>query len=733
MDASSKMCLVVASLAFAAVAAAASTAGPALFTVNVSFPLGSGTVRVPPSLFGLDLEFTRHDIFNGLSAQLVANRRFAVQPPGTSWPVPWPAGLPPRWSMIGSVTVSGPEGSVACVLAPDNPICGVQQAPFSGGFSSGVSFGTSICVQQGQAYWLRVEARADDGGAALPLTVSLPGVAATTLQVPPPSQPGLFSFVDYNFTSPLTATNVSLLLTVAGTSGTLTLASVSLLPSPTTTTGRSSSNNNNYSGAPNPTPLSSSTFGTFLRADVVAALKALNFTGPLRYPGGCFAPFYSWKAQLLSPDYFSRPTIFTPPNYCTAVAGGVNAYTDGFMQNGPDLDEYLALCAEVGAEPAVTVPLQFGTPQEVQDAADLVEYLNGDPGTTTWGKVRASRGHPAPYNVSLFYLGNEINMQARYADYPAQPANVSGPPSPQEYAAMLAGLVPALLAVDPTVRLLAVEGGAAWDAAWQATEGVGGHVFATSFHGGYSTASGSGGSPAPTAAAYTAAAAVPTTSFLADLENLRAVLDAANASAVSISCDEWGLGPPWVVETFNAAHGLFGASLFSALLTTFEATRVTFSNYFEPINEGALQVGPFDVAVTPLGAVFPLYAGYAGALMVSAGPWAGGDDVIVVAGLQGGVAGAAGTLLLTLVNRNATSAVSQPLSLVGCGGAGGAGPCGAGTSAATLALVATNLFAPDSTFEPAAGQVSVDSQGQLVVDVPAYSVVQVAVQVAVSV
>ena len=52
----------------------------------------------------------------------------------------------------------------------------------------------------------------------------------------------------------------------------------------------------------------------------------------MRYPGGCYAPFYRWKIGLLPAD--QRPPIETPPGYCAAVPGGVNAYTDGFMENG---------------------------------------------------------------------------------------------------------------------------------------------------------------------------------------------------------------------------------------------------------------------------------------------------------------------------------------------------------------------------------------------------------------
>ena len=42
----------------------------------------------------------------------------------------------------------------------------------------------------------------------------------------------------------------------------------------------------------------------------------------------------------------------------------------------------------------------------VQDALDLIEFANGDV-NTTWGKVRADMGHPAPFNLKMIAVGNE--------------------------------------------------------------------------------------------------------------------------------------------------------------------------------------------------------------------------------------------------------------------------------------------------------------------------------------
>lgn len=79
------------------------------------------------------------------------------------------------------------------------------------------------------------------------------------------------------------------------------------------------------------------------------------------------------------------------------------------MENGIGIDDYLALCEAVGYVPAITVRLQYATPEEVQEARDWVEYCNGNT-STVWGKVRASRGHPEPYNVRYWRVQNPFRI-----------------------------------------------------------------------------------------------------------------------------------------------------------------------------------------------------------------------------------------------------------------------------------------------------------------------------------
>jgi len=64
-----------------------------------------------------------------------------------------------------------------------------------------------------------------------------------------------------------------------------------------------------------------------------------------------------------------------------------------------DFDKYLE-----------TIALTPGTPEwnnYVQDILDLIEYANGSATTSYWGALRASYGHPEPYNLKYIGLGNE--------------------------------------------------------------------------------------------------------------------------------------------------------------------------------------------------------------------------------------------------------------------------------------------------------------------------------------
>ena len=98
----------------------------------------------------------------------------------------------------------------------------------------------------------------------------------------------------------------------------------------------------------------------------------------VRYPSGSDANTYKWT-DFVGPKEIRPKGLF-------------------------GLDEWLTWCRELGATPVFTVN-ENATPEE---AADLVDFLNSPADAShPWAQKRAAWGHPEPYNVTWFELGNE--------------------------------------------------------------------------------------------------------------------------------------------------------------------------------------------------------------------------------------------------------------------------------------------------------------------------------------
>lgn len=122
------------------------------------------------------------------------------------------------------------------------------------------------------------------------------------------------------------------------------------------------------------------------RSDVVDAVRRLK-PNCIRF-GGSAVIAYDWKSGIGDPD---RRAPFQ------------NVYWGRMEPNDVGIDEFLQFCELVGAEPLVCVSYNVGGPE---DAAAQVEYCNGPP-NTRWGSLRARNGHPEPYRVRLWQVGNE--------------------------------------------------------------------------------------------------------------------------------------------------------------------------------------------------------------------------------------------------------------------------------------------------------------------------------------
>ena len=168
-----------------------------------------------------------------------------------------------------------------------------------------------------------------------------------------------------------------------------------------------------------------------IRPELIAAVKSIN-PSLIRYPGGCFADGYHWKDGIGPRD--SRPRR---PNLAWGKLGpGLGPEEDNHF----GADEFMAFCNAVGAEPMITCNVGSGSPEE---AADWVEYCNG-PESSRWGAERAKNGHPAPYNVRYWFVGNEITGRHEI-----------GWLTPAAYAQVFLKFAAAMRQADPTVKLIA--------------------------------------------------------------------------------------------------------------------------------------------------------------------------------------------------------------------------------------------------------------------------------------
>ena len=172
--------------------------------------------------------------------------------------------------------------------------------------------------------------------------------------------------------------------------------------------------------------------------DIIRLLKESRLP-LLRWPGGNFVSGYHW-ADGVGPVE-TRPT---KPNYAW---GGVEPNTFG-------TDEFIAFCRAVGCVPMICVNGGDGTPAE---AAAWIEYCNGAT-NTPMGTRRAAHGHPEPYGVKYWEVGNEL-----WGRWQHNWTTAAG------YVDRYHAFAKAMLAADPTIHLMACGAPVLWGKAWNDT------------------------------------------------------------------------------------------------------------------------------------------------------------------------------------------------------------------------------------------------------------------------
>jgi alpha-N-arabinofuranosidase len=134
------------------------------------------------------------------------------------------------------------------------------------------------------------------------------------------------------------------------------------------------------------------------RREVVDVLRSLR-SGVYRWPGGNFVSAHDWRDAIGDPD--RRPPTWDP-------------VWNALQSNDVGTDEFMTLCRLTDVEPYITVNSGFG---DARSAAEYVEYANGA-ATTEWGARRAANGHPEPYHVKYWNIGNEMWGSYQYGYMP---------------------------------------------------------------------------------------------------------------------------------------------------------------------------------------------------------------------------------------------------------------------------------------------------------------------------
>ncbi len=310
-----------------------------------------------------------------------------------------------------------------------------------------------------------------------------------------------------------------------------------------------------------------------LRVDILEAVKAMK-PPIIRWPGGCFADTYHWKDGIGPPN--QRPEL---PNY----------HWGGIEKNQFGTHEFIDFCREVNAESYIVVNVGNGTARE---AADWVEYCNSKEGE--WAQNRTDNGHPEPFNVTYWGLGNEL-----YGTWE------NGTMSATEYAHNTVEFAEAMRNANSSIPIKLIAVG--WDEneAWnrELLEVAGQHIDCLSIHKYYDWTN------------YYDVVAYPL-----DAENrfkdVSSLIDEVigERRMIKIAFDEWNLRwDPWwspkPSEFFE--DGLFAAGMFNVLHRM--CNNVTVANLAQLVNVPGLAVPLFTsdqgtLQKTPVYLAFQLYA-----------------------------------------------------------------------------------------------------------------------------
>lgn len=301
---------------------------------------------VNPLIFGHFIEYMRDCIDEGMWAQLLKNRGFEISEKIKDQ-------IPAPWYRTGCKDAYHFEQDYSDSIAKDGCSLKITCRNHYDGYVGTAQ--TGICIQNTsyEGYlWMKSEQE-------VPVTVLVYDKEGRTYLKKEVLVSGDWNRYEFTFDSPCTTYTATLEIRLLD-NGSLWLDSLSLMPSDTV---------------------------DGIWKEVFNSIVKLS-PSVIRFPGGCFADCYHWEDGIGPRD--SRPVR-------------KNLHWGGYEDNSFGMDEYMEFCRRVGCEPMICVNFGSGTPEE---AAAWVEYCNGS-ADTPYGRKRAENGHPEPWHIRYWDIGNE--------------------------------------------------------------------------------------------------------------------------------------------------------------------------------------------------------------------------------------------------------------------------------------------------------------------------------------
>ena len=326
--------------------------------LKVTIDTGQTARPVSPYEYGMFIEHIGSLIYRSLWSEMLDDRKFyfPIKPEEPHAAAPAQGGpfrnmQPRKWLPIG------PDDAIT--MDKDKPFVG-EQSPrieLAGAAPHGIRQ-SGFALVKGKKYTGHIWLRGTPGakvkvalvwgeGASDRQSVVLAALSSTYKELP------------FSFTSGADTNTGALEIAGTGT-GNLHVGTISLMPA------------DNLEG---------------FRPEIIAQLKQLH-SGFWRLPGGNFISDFNWYHSV-------GPRDKRPPDFDYAW--------NAMQTNDVGMDEFMTFCKLIGVEPYITVNAGFG---DAHSAGQEVEYMNGA-ATTPMGAMRARNGHPQPYHVKLWDIGNE--------------------------------------------------------------------------------------------------------------------------------------------------------------------------------------------------------------------------------------------------------------------------------------------------------------------------------------